>query len=279
MITQVKAITQDNQYHRIYDWLKPPDFSTNLNKAQSERHKGTGTWFLENEQFNKWKSGACRFVWLHGIPGCGKTVLSATIIEHLNQQSPSSHILLAFFFDFTDTNKQSTDHLVRSLITQLYSRCENARQELDKLLLSCDNGRRQPSYEHLLDTFLRMASHVGNIRIIIDALDECKEIKQLLMWMKHLLNSEHESVHLLATSRKEEDIESEFRQWLFPESDFKCRLSPENFIPIQQGDVNLDIRAYVHERLRSDHGFERWRSEPSIQEKIENELMDKADGM
>ena len=124
-----------------------------------------------------------------------------------------------------------------------------------------------------------MASHVESLQIIIDALDECNDMKQLLMCMKHLLNSEYEDVYLLATSRKEEDIESEFRHWLSPESDFKYSLSSENFIPIQQGDVNHDIRAYVYERLRSDHGFERWRSEPSIQERIENELMDKADGM
>ncbi|KAL4982508.1 hypothetical protein BDW68DRAFT_195264 [Aspergillus falconensis] len=279
MITQVEAIAQDNQYHRIYDWLKPPDFSTNLNKAQKERHKGTGSWFLESKQFNEWKSGACQFLWLHGIPGCGKTVLSATIFEHLNQQSPSSYISLAFFFDFTDTNKQSTDNIIRSLVTQLYSKCENAQQELDKLLLSCDNGGRQPSYELLLSTFLRMASHVESIQIVIDALDECNEVKQLLMCMKHLLNSEYEGIYILATSRKEEDIESEFRHWLSPESDFKRGLSSEHFILIQQSDVNHDIRAYVRERLRSDHGFKRWRSEPGIQDKIENELMDKADGM
>ncbi|PGH31047.1 hypothetical protein GX50_06155, partial [[Emmonsia] crescens] len=269
MITQVDSLTQVNRYHQIFDWLKPSDPSTNLNEAQERRQEGTGLWFLQSEPFKEWKSGTRRYLWLHGIPGCGKTVLSATIIEHLNQQLDSSHVVLNFFFDFTDTNKQSLDKLLRSLVAQLYSGCEDSQKELDKLFSFCKDGQRQPTYESLFATFLQMVNYVEKIQIIIDALDECKTRRDLLLWMRNLTSSGHAGLHLLVTSRKEEDIESELKRWLHL----------EDIVSIQQDSVNDDIRAYVHERLRNDCHFKRWQSEPSVQDEIETELMKKADGM
>ncbi|THC91604.1 hypothetical protein EYZ11_008926 [Aspergillus tanneri] len=267
--TVVESLSLDNQSDKIKKWLCPPDSSTNLNEAQKKRHEGTGSWFLQSEPFKQWKSGKCQHLWLHGIPGCGKTVLSATIIEHLNQQLDSSNAVLDFFFDFTDADKQSLDKLVRSLVAQLYSRCENSRNELNKLFSSCEDGRRQPTYESLSTTFMQMAKYVQKIQIVIDALDECKTRRDLLSWMENLARSGHTGFHLLATSRKEEDIELEITQWLHH----------GNIIPIQQDTVNRDIRLYVHRRLRNDRGFERWHPEPSVQDEIEAELMENADGM
>jgi hypothetical protein len=87
--------------------------------------------------------------------------------------------------------------------------------------------------------------------------------------MESLTQSGHSGLHLLTTSRKEEDIESELQRWLHQ----------GNIVPIPQDPVNHDIRLYVKERVRNDRGFERWHSEPSVQDEIETGLMGKANGM
>lgn len=265
----VEGLRLDDEFSKIEKWLSPPDPSINLNKARKERQEGTGSWFLESESFKEWKSGIRQNLWLHGIPGCGKTILSATIINHLNQQLESSRVVLHFFFDFTDTNKQSLDQLVHSLAAQLYSRCESSRKELEILFSSCEDGRQQPTFESLFATFLRMVNYVGKTQIIIDALDECTTRKDLLLWMEDLTNSGNQRLYLLSTSRKEEDIESELRRWM----------RHGNLVSIQQDHVNHDIRAYVHKRLRHDYGFQRWQSKPTVLDQIETELMKKAAGM
>jgi hypothetical protein len=114
-----------------------------------------------------------------------------------------------------------------------------------------------------------MMNHVEKIQVVIDALDECENRKDLLLWIKRLSGSRHAKVCLLITSRKEEEIESGLRCWLHE----------ENFVPIQRGPVDSDIRSYVRATLRADNGFQRWRLEPSVLEEIEIELMKKADGM
>ena len=265
MIHHVEDFAQDNQYKKKREWLNPPDPSVNLNKAIKERHPGTGSWFIQSQPFGEWMSGTRQNLWLHGIPGCGKTVLSATTIEHLTQQPDPSHPALYYFFDFNNIDKQSCDNLIRSLILQLYSRSENSRKELDKLCSSCDDGRQQPSYEALLTTLLQIVS-VENPRIVLDALDECRTRRDLLLLMERLAES---GCSVLAASRKEEDIESGLRCWL----------RQDDIITIQGGAVDEDIRAYVHTRLQYDRGFGRWRSRPQVQEEIETELMKKADGM
>jgi predicted ATPase len=154
----------DSQFSKINKWLSPSEPSTNLNEAKRKRHEGTGSWFLESEPFKEWKSGSRRYLWLHGIPGCGKTVLCSTIIEYLRQNKEDpSHIILDFFFDFKDKEKQSLDNLVRSLVAQLYSGCDHSRKELDTLFSSCEDGRRQPTPESLFATFQRMMNHAEKI--------------------------------------------------------------------------------------------------------------------
>jgi Cdc6-like AAA superfamily ATPase len=249
----VAGLREDSQYRKVTKWLSSPDPSNNLAEALKLHHAGTGSWFLESDRFQEWESGTCQHLWLYGIPGCGKTVLSATIINHLNQQP----------------DKQSHDKLVRSLAAQLYARCETSRKDLDKLFLSCEGCSKQPMFKSLCTTFLQMVNCMERIYIVIDALDECTIRLDLFLWLESLAISGPAGVQLLLTSRKEEEIESRLQRWLCLQS----------HIAIENDPVNNDIRAYIHERLRSDREFELWHSQPSVQDEIETELMKKADGM
>ena len=77
------------------------------------------------------------------------------------------------------------------------------------------------------------------------------------------------NLHLLVTSRQEEDIESALKRWA-------CI---EDIVPIQSIHITDDIRGYIRARVRHDDGLQRWRSRPEVQEEIETILTVKADGM
>ncbi|KAK1971909.1 ankyrin [Colletotrichum sublineola] len=64
----------------------PPDPSTNANHARKLRHEGTGMWLLEHPVFQSWCTGSRRYSWLHGLAGCGKTILSTTVLDHLTSK-------------------------------------------------------------------------------------------------------------------------------------------------------------------------------------------------
>jgi hypothetical protein len=76
-------------------------------------------------------------------------------------------------------------------------------------------------------------------------------------------------VQIIATGRREHDIEVALGEWMRPES----------MIPIQQLEIDADIRAYVNARIHTSKELKRWQGMPEVQDRIEAELMGKANGM
>ncbi|KAK0267412.1 hypothetical protein LTR35_016361 [Friedmanniomyces endolithicus] len=221
---------------------------------------------LENRRtLSSFKDGKVPILWLHGIPGCGKTVLSSTIIEDLRASSATTTPgLLYFYFDFNDQRKQTFDSALRSLVYQMAHRSDSAFEQLDHLRR---NG--QPSTQELSQILEKMLNGGDPVTIVLDALDECTTRDELLKWIQQLMASEIGSLKMVVTSRKEYDINLVLEKFVREEAT----------IPLQQHDVDVDIRASVHARIRTDSDWERWRGKPRVQEEIEIGLMEKASGM
>jgi hypothetical protein len=109
--------TQDEsgKLERIYDWLSAADPSSNYQQALKQRHQNTGLWFLESDQYRAWKNDPASFLWLHGIPGSGKTILSSIVLEDVLRtcHSTGEKAVLYFYFDFNDSQKQLAESMLR----------------------------------------------------------------------------------------------------------------------------------------------------------------------
>ncbi|KAK4166291.1 putative vegetative incompatibility protein, partial [Cladorrhinum sp. PSN259] len=267
----VDDLKLDSHLNKLRNWLSPADPSTNFNVAKEKRHHGTGEWFTNSDAFLEWKSGSRRHLWLHGLAGCGKTVLSSTILDHLHSDEIDSTVCLSFFFDFRDTDKQHLNNLLHSLAFQLYSRCPDARKELDGLLASCEDGRKQPTTASLSKTIHTMMQRPQKLQIVLDALDECTTRYDLVKWMETLSCSELTNVCLIATSRQEEELKSGLGKWI----------DEQNMIPLNRDIVNKDIRSYTKARLQDGSGTfrRRWGSRPDVLDEIESVIGNKSDGM
>jgi Cdc6-like AAA superfamily ATPase len=258
---------------QIKNWLSAPDPSTNYKKALQQRQQGTGTWLLHSKEFTQWNTRHNSLLWLYGISGCGKTILSSTVIQYLEKRS--SQPLLYFYFDFNDTRKQHLKDMVMSLISQLYTRFERTQKPLDALFGSCDSGRSQPSCQSLCSALTQMIEQVDEVWVVLDALDECRtragsETQGLLRWIATFLNSKHNNAHLLVTSGPEQDIVSELNEIAREE---------KAIISIQSDLVKSDIEAYIEAKIIHGDGLKRWQHRPDVQDKIKSRLVGKANGM
>lgn len=83
--THVEELRADGYHDKVRNWLAAPDPSTNFNKSRDEHHEGTGQWLLNSEIYTKWKTEQNSFLWLYGMPGCGKTTLSSSVILDVKQ--------------------------------------------------------------------------------------------------------------------------------------------------------------------------------------------------
>jgi SpoVK/Ycf46/Vps4 family AAA+-type ATPase len=60
---------------KVFSWLSAPKLTDDHETIKKKRQPDTGLWFINGEAFTSWKAGQQKFMWLYGIPGCGKTVL------------------------------------------------------------------------------------------------------------------------------------------------------------------------------------------------------------
>ncbi|PKK48454.1 hypothetical protein CI102_7274 [Trichoderma harzianum] len=271
--TDVQTLKTSDHLRELRRWLSPPNASENYNNGIKLRHGDSGQWLLQSEEYSSWKSQPNSFLWLQGIPGCGKTVLSSIIVKDLEDGSFKS--VLYFFFDFTNSDKQLFGKALSSLVLQLYCKNKDAQKPLDSLYDSCGKGTSQPSTDGLFATFQSMLQRAGEIHIVLDALDECQTRKEyptggLLTSIEALATFQHPNVHFLVTARPEQDITSSIKSWA----------RNQDIIPIQSGRIADDIFAYVKARVRNNKGpLKRWNEWPEVEVEIEIGLSKKANGM
>lgn len=261
----------DVERERIYRWLAGQDPSTNFYKARERHQAMTGSWLIKSRQFSTWIESPSSFLWLHGISGCGKTILCSTVIEHAMRYClPHSQKGVAyFFFDFNDPQKQRHGIMIRTLITQLASYCPTIPEPLKLLFESCVNGLREPPNSALMATLKAILESFTEAFIVLDALDECTEREELLADIKEIVEWKTGNLHILVASRREVDIEEAL----------EVLISKEEILCVQSQAASNDIRIYVQQRLRTDQKLLRWEIYPDVQNEIEAVLTSKAHGM
>jgi hypothetical protein len=182
------------------------------------------------------------------------------------ETNPSSAFAY-FFLDGRDGQKdlQQVDSLIRSLIRQFSATYGGVPTVLAKLYHSCHGGGSPPSVESLCAALLFILEAFDEVFIILDALDECAERKELLKWIKHMTSWRKGKLHLLGTSRPVEDIAKYLRS-----------LDPDH-VCMMENLITYDIEKYIDSILHQDDAFEHWDSE--MKATVKNRLLESAGGM
>lgn len=263
------TIAQANEVDLILLWLSPPDPWTNHHSARGVHQAGTGAWALKDDTYKAWLSGSTRHLWLYGKAGCGKTVLSSTIVEDVQchcRQAVNFGFAL-FYFTFSDQGKQSYEALLRSLVAQLGTQGPALvilREKYDERH-DIQGGLNTGSLEAIL---LAVLNTYDTVFISLDALDECPEeagARSRLFDGLDYLAREAPNVKFSMTSREIPDI-----------SDYLERL-PAARLPVMTLAVNHDIESYVAQQLSQGQYFGRLKRESL--DLIHQTITAKADGM
>jgi ATP/maltotriose-dependent transcriptional regulator MalT len=207
--------------------------------------------------------------------GCGKSILSSTVIKHLREQhSPNPWTALAYFyFSFSDRKKQSVAGMLVSLVKQLCARRPILPQRMESLYEYKERGER-PDARTLEEVLVAAMSGFSSVHLVIDALDECpvldSERERLLNTVRRIATMAPANLHVFCTSRKEPDIEAMLGPLL------SSRQSGSVDLTAAKGLVDHDIGLYI-ESVLSSPDFDSWPDE--IKEEAKDVLIQRADGM
>ena len=121
-------------------------------------------------------------LWLHGIPGCGKTIPCSTSIQSImdTYSSEPDIAVVYFYFDFNDSSKQSTRNFICSLLAQFVAQCQVVPEPLMSTYFRSQNGQYQPRPEEIRSVLRQVIENFRATYILVDALDECTDREDLL---------------------------------------------------------------------------------------------------
>lgn len=210
-------------------WLKPEGIDTHEfhRQKQALRERGTCDWLASSEPWSDWCNGGsetnARFLWIHGLPGAGKTVLASFAIDHVI--SMYQHMGVSYYYCSHERQRQgrtSTEEacsflrwVVRDLtaqVTRPKSRTANSEAVIPKKLEEL-HEKHDFNVQSLLECLLAVTQYIARhlkqqVCIVVDAVDESPSPRDALLNVLTTIGAgpEWEHVSLCFTSRKEKDI-------------------------------------------------------------------------
>jgi len=197
----------------IVDWLSPLVFSKTQHDQIAQRQEGTGKWFLESPKFQSWQLGSDKTLFCPGIPGAGKTIMAATVIDHLLRAARHDIGITYLFCEYKAQSDQSTANLFAALLKLLVQTRLGIPTSVRQIYEDHMKQRTRPSLDEILQALQSVCLNYTTVYVIVDALDECSNHNlardQLITGLREL--QAKVDLRLLFTSRPILGITQQFQ--------------------------------------------------------------------
>lgn len=201
------------QHHMVMQWLSPTDFPAQQHDIISRREEGTGKWFLESPEFKGWREGAERTLLCPGIPGAGKTMMAAIVIDHLNRIKKADVGLAYLFCNYKSQVDQSICGLQSALLKQLTQNRLDIAEPVMQLFDRYSKETFRPSLNDIIEALVSICLDYNDVYVVVDALDECADqdgTRSQLIRNLHELQK-RANVRLLFTTRFISEVTQQFQ--------------------------------------------------------------------
>jgi hypothetical protein len=154
--------------------LKTSSFEKYKN-INPDRVADTCTWVLNHPQYRQWQSNPYNdLLWISADPGCGKSVLSKSLIDN-ELRSTSTHTGCYFFFK----DNEEQDNLATALCAVLHQLFGSQPRLIRHAMTAWENNGNELTQEvdELWRIYLAAATDMEahNVSCVLDTLDECRE--------------------------------------------------------------------------------------------------------
>jgi len=214
----------------------------------------------ESQEFDRWVNTKNSRLWLYGIPGAGKTILSSLAIEEALEQCDKSYAVAFFYCDYKNTASQSPLNVLGSIASQLAQQSPLCFEKLKAYYESCNPESAFPTCpnEHILQKLIQeMAQSFEDVAILVDGLDECGtttvEVVELLIGLSNTalnvktLFASRDEVHIRDLLEDYEKISIAARS-----SDLKLYVASEIELRIRTKKLRLksnELREHIMDKL------------------------------
>ncbi|KAJ6002676.1 hypothetical protein N7451_005223 [Penicillium sp. IBT 35674x] len=246
---------------KIREWLQPTPYDQE--KSEFPRHLashlgGTGKWLTSTSVYQQWHQNDDNgILWVKGIPGSGKSVMAASIIDQLREEEVP--VLYFFFRQIIDANHQPVA-VLRDWLCQILP--YSPALQLKLMEKSKNRSLSTLSLSDLWKDLKFALASLPKVYCVTDALDEMDQGNDdFLHALANFGQWRPANVKLLITSRPVVTVEN------------PLRIFPIPHIRLEERLVDMDISAYVQSRLRSSS------IQPEYRELIVEAIPGRANGL
>ncbi|KAF8853835.1 hypothetical protein BDZ45DRAFT_64299 [Acephala macrosclerotiorum] len=214
---------EQKKRQEILNWISEKqtiDYFKHHKENKRDILKGTGQWLLQDPVFKNWKDdSASSLLWLHGIPGSGKSKLTSLVIEDgIRISSQGLGPRPAFVYcsrSPAEPGRSDPLSIISSIARQISILQPSASLLLPVVQKYLEEEVAQdaspPSRLDVAET-QELIIELVNLRpltvVIIDALDECSREDRRIMFdfIKSTIENSSSIVKFFISSREDEDI-------------------------------------------------------------------------
>lgn len=248
----------------VIEWISPHDYATKQRDVLSKRvDPSSSRWYLESNQFSAWLADTGKTLFCRGIPGAGKTMTTAIVVDYLLTKQ-ETHTLTAFVYcTYQDQDHQSHDQIIASILRSLVQQLPSPPDGLQHSFETQGKLGRPLTVQQAFSALKHISASVDRVNVLIDALDELPgQIRDDIV--ATLLRLQKETgLSLFLTSRNNAGIEEKIHP--DPDLTVEIRASSE--------DVQKYLRANLSRLPRCVSG------KYDLQETIVESITEVVDGM
>ena len=236
---------------QVLGWLQSKCHNPSVihNSILEHREEHTAKWLLRWEKWNSWLQSEStpedRFLWIHGIPGAGKSVLASATIESIKshcEDNTNRRLGYAYYYCHFSHKQDAGSSFLHWVVSRLSHQAEWAPSQLKAIR---DSGHELTITE-LLMVLQSILQRFSAVYLAVDGVDESQPRTHLLSVLTTLATDESfRNLRLFATSRLHQDIESAF-------SGISASISMSN------ASVSEDIQTVVHKWITSSPRMRCW---------------------
>ncbi|KAK6527593.1 hypothetical protein TWF694_004577 [Orbilia ellipsospora] len=249
---------------KILNWLTPVNQGSQHSDYLRRREVGTGQWLLNSAEFKSWVSTDRQTLFCTGIPGAGKTILTAILVDDLeNRFQDDPMIGIGYIYcNFQQQDEHQAENLLTSLLKQLIQGQSSLPGVVETLYNRHKKGTR-PQLNEIMETLKSVVNLYSRVFIVVDALDECQPSHNCRWrFLSEIFSLQAKyNVNIFATSRHVPEIQEKFNGSTLLE----VRASTD------------DVRRYLDGRMHELATCVR--SNPELQEEIKTKIVKAVDGM
>ena len=246
--------TANQECQTIADWLTPIDYGPQQSDYIKRRQPGTGQWLLHSNEFQNWLIESRQTLFCPGIPGAGKTLITAIVVEKLfTKFRNDTSIGIAFLYcNYNKRDEQKIEDLLSSLLKQLIQEQSSVPKSVEDLYDQFKGKRMRPSFDEISRVLHLVTTAYSRVFIIVDALDECQPAdgcRARLLSEIFSLQAKCD-VSIFATSRPLPEIKQKFEK--------------STLLEIRARDE--DVRKYLDDRISESesHVLDKYREQIKI---------------